>query len=142
MMVTVVAQLLDLGEDMTRQQDGGAVLGDFVNAGLKSLFHQRVQARGRLVEDVELGVGGERRDDRHLLPIALGVGAGFLVRVEFEPFDQLVAPMVVDRSITAQPCEEVDGLQAGQVGPQRDITGYVGDAPVQRHRVAPRVATE
>ena len=38
-------------------------LGDLVDALLKRLLHQRIQARGRLVEDVELGVGGERRDD-------------------------------------------------------------------------------
>ena len=33
-------------------------------------------------------------------------------------------------------------LQAGEVGPQRDIAWDVGDPAVQRHRIAPRVAAE
>ena len=70
-------------------------------AGLKSLFHQRVQARRGLVEDVELGVGGEGRDDRDLLPVSLRIGASLLVGIEFEPLDQLVAAPNVDRTVTA-----------------------------------------
>jgi hypothetical protein len=56
-----------------------------LDALAEDLLHQRVQARGRLVEDEQLDVGRERRDQRHLLPVALGVGAAFLRRVEVEP---------------------------------------------------------
>ena len=57
------------------------------------LLHQRVQAGGRLVQDQQLDVGGERGDERHLLPVALGVGAALLARVELEPLQQLVAAL-------------------------------------------------
>ena len=62
--------------------------------------------------------------------------------IEFEPLDQLVAAPNVDSTVTAQPRQEVDGLQTGEVGPQRDIAWDVGDPPVQRHRIAPWVAAE
>ena len=137
----VVTELFDLGEDVAGQQHRRAAVGDLLDALLKRLLHQRVQARRRLVENVELGVGGKRGDDRHLLPVALGVGARLLVRVEFEALDQLVASARVD-AVAAQPGQKVDGLQAGQVGPQCHIAGDVGDPAVQRHRVAPRIAAE
>ena len=38
--------------------------------------------------------------------------------------------------------EHVDRLAAGQVGPQVDVARHVGQAPVQRDRVLPRVAAE
>ena len=126
---------------MTGQQHRSAALGHLLDTLLKCLLHQRVQTRGWFVENVELGVGGERGDDRHLLPIALGVGAGLLVGVEFEALDQLVAPAGVD-AVAAQPGQKVDGLQAGQVGPQRHIARDVGDSAVQLNGVVPRVAAE
>ena len=39
----------------------------------------------------------------------------------------------------SQPAEQVDHLTAGQVGPQRDIPGDVGQPPVEGRGVAPRV---
>jgi hypothetical protein len=42
----------------------------------------------------------------------------------------------------AQPAEQVDDLAAGEVGPQRDVAGHVRQPPVQRGRVAPRVAAQ
>ena len=113
-----VGQPLDLAEDVAGQQHGrarGRVLGD---ALVEDLLHQRVEPRGRLVEDQQLGVGGEGRDQRDLLPVALGVGAALLGRVELEPLEQLVAAGVArvarprmrsSRSMVSPP---------GQVGPQ------------------------
>ena len=51
---------------------------------------------------------------------------GLAVRVEFEPLDQRVAAATMV-SATAQAAEEFDGLCAGQVQPQRDVTRNVGD---------------
>ena len=48
----------------------------------------------------------------------------------------------VDAAVATQPGQEVDGLQAGKVGPQRHIAGHVGDPPVQRHRVVPGITAE
>ena len=72
----------------------------------EDLLHQRVQAGGRLVEQQQLDVGGERGDQRDLLPVALGVGAALLARVEVEPLEQLVAALLVQPA--AQPAEQVD----------------------------------
>ena len=45
-------------------------------------------------------------------------------------------------SVAAQAGQKVDGLQTGQVCPQRHIAGHVGDPAVQCDRVAPRIAAE
>ena len=58
---------------------------------LEDRLHQRVEARRRLVQEVELDVGGERRHQRDLLPVALRVGAALLRRIELEPLQQLGA---------------------------------------------------
>jgi hypothetical protein len=42
----------------------------------------------------------------------------------------------------AQPGEQVDGLPAGQVGPQLDVAGDVGEAAVQCDGVVPGIAAE
>ena len=47
-------------------------------------LHERVEPAGGLVEDVEVGRHGECRDQRDLLPVALGVRAALLARVELE----------------------------------------------------------
>jgi hypothetical protein len=41
-----------------------------------------------------------------------------------------------------QPAEQVDDLAAGQAGPQRHVAGHVGQPPVQRGGIPPRVAAE
>src|SRR5665648_770168 len=92
------------------------------------------------VEQEELDVGGQSRDDRDLLPVALGVGGTPLGRVELEPLDELLAPGRVLRA--AQLAQQVDRLPAGQVRPQVHVAGDVGEPPVQRDGVPPWVATE
>ena len=77
---------------------------------------------GRLVEQQQLGVGGERGDDGDLLPVALGVGAALLGRVELEALDELGAPRS-GPGRRAAGAEQVDGLAAGEVGPQLTSPG-------------------
>ena len=84
---------------------------------LEDRLLERVEAGGRLVEHEQLGVGGERRDERDLLPVALGVRAALLGRVELEALEQLRAALRVEPA--AQPAEQVDRLAAGQ----RSATG-------------------
>jgi len=57
------------------------------------MLHQRVQSRGGLVQQEELGLGRERRDERDLLTVALGVRAGLLRRVQIESLHELIAPL-------------------------------------------------
>ena len=135
-----VGEGLDLGEDVAGEEHGAAGslrLGDRL---LEDHLHERVEPGGRLVEEQQVDVGDERGDQGDLLPVALGVGARLLRRVEVEAFAQLVAARVVD--VAAQPGEEVDRLAAGHRRPQLDVAGHVGQALVQLDRVAPRVATE
>ena len=84
-----VAERLDLGEDVAGQQHGAALGADLADVLLEHRLHQRVQAGRRLVEDQQLGVGGQGGDQRDLLPVALGVAAGLLARVEVEALEQL-----------------------------------------------------
>ena len=135
-----VAEPLHLGQDVAAQQHGVPVVAEPVDALLEDRLHQRVEPGGRLVEDEQLDVGGERGDERDLLPVALGVGAALLGRVQLEPLDQLGAPLLVEPA--AQPAEQVDGLAAGEVGPQVHVAGHVGQPAVQLGGLAPRVAAE
>ena len=53
-----VAEPLDLGEDVARQQHGrAAAVAELVDAVLEHLLHQRVEPGGRLVEHQQLHVG-------------------------------------------------------------------------------------
>ena len=49
---------------------------ELLDAVAEDLLHQRVQPGRRLVEEQQLHVGRERRDQGDLLPVALGVGCG------------------------------------------------------------------
>jgi hypothetical protein len=79
-------------------------------------------------------------DERDLLPVAPGVGARLLGRVQGEPLDERLAAFRVQAA--AQPAQQVDDLTAGQAGPQRHVAGHVGQPAVQAHRVVPRVPAE
>ena len=135
-----VTQPLDLGQDVARQQDRVAAGAEVVDAGLEDRLHDRVEARRRLVQDEELDVGGQRRHERHLLPVALGVAASLLGRVQLEALDQVAPAGLVDPA--PQPAEQVDHLAAGQVRPQVHVAGHVGQPAVQGRGVAPGVAVE
>jgi hypothetical protein len=136
-----VAQRLDLGQDVAGQQHGAAAAALLLPDDLtEHLLHQRVQARGRLVQQQQLHIRGRRGDQRHLLPVTLGVRAPLLAGVQVEALQQLGAAPRVQPA--AQPAEQVDHLATGQARPQRDVPGDVGQPPVQRGRVGPRVAAE
>jgi hypothetical protein len=135
-----VRQRLGLGQDVAGQQDGAAVLAFAGDAVAEGGFHQRVQAAGGLVEQEELGVAGQRGDQGDLLPVALGVGAGLLGRVELEAVGQGLPALGVQAA--AQPAEQVDDLAAGQARPQGDVAGDVGQPFVQVDGVAPGVTAQ
>jgi hypothetical protein len=107
---------------------------------LEDELHQRIEAGARLIEQVELDVGCQRRHECDFLPVPLRVGAAFLAWVELEPLQQCTAPCAVETS--AQGAEEVDHLTAGEVRPQADLARHVRKAAMQHHRVPPRVRAE
>lgn len=135
-----VAQGLDLGEDVARQQHRAALLAFLLDDLLEGGLHERVEAGGRFVEHEQVHAGREGGDDGDLLPVALRIGAALLLRVEVEALDQVRAAAFVEPA--AQAAEQVDHLAAGQVGPEVDVPGHVGEAAVECRRVAPGVAAE
>ena len=66
-----VAQRLDLAEDVRGEEDGLPALLGLAYALAEGDLHQGVKAAGRLVEQQQIGAGGERRDQLHLLAVAL-----------------------------------------------------------------------
>ena len=136
-----VGQPLDLAEDVAGQQHRRARGHPLRHAVVEDLLHQRVQPGRRLVEHQQVHVGGERRHQRDLLPVALRVRPALLGRVQVEPLQQLLA--VTGAGVrTAHAQQHVDGLAAGQVRPQRHVAGHVREPAVDGHRVPPRVLAE
>jgi hypothetical protein len=110
------------------EEDRLPTLGRLGDAVAELPLHEGVQATGRLVQHEQWRPGGERRDQRHLLPVAGGVGAGPFVGIEFEAGDQLVA--VGDVRAGSDAGEQVQALAPGEAGPQRDVGGDVGEVLV------------
>src|SRR6266540_4312720 len=135
-----VAEGLDLGQDVAGEQHCPALGLDLPDAVLEDGLHQGVEAGRGLVEEQELGVGGERRHQADLLAVPLGVGARLLGRIELEAQEKLVPPPPVE--VAAEPAEEIDDLSPAEVRPQAHLAGYVRETAVQRHRVAPWVTAE
>jgi hypothetical protein len=75
-----------------------------------------------------------------LLPVALRVRPPFLLRVEVEPLDELVA--VGGVVATRDRAEELQDLPARQLGPHVELTGDVGEVAVRLDRVVPGVDPE
>ena len=115
----------------------GAKLLDDV---LEHRLHQRIETGGRLVQQVELHVGGQRGHKGNLLPVALGVGADLFGRVELKALEQVLPTGRVETS--AQLAQQVDHLTPGEVGPQVHLAGHIRKTPVQSDRVAPWVTAE
>ena len=106
----------------------------------KACFHERVQPGGRLVEHEQLGVGGEGGDEGDLLPVALGVVADPLGRVEVEPLDERGAASLVEPALGR--AEDIETLPTRKPRPERDLAGDVGEPRVERRGLAPRVTAE
>ena len=129
-----VAQPLDLGQDVAAQQHGVAVVAESVDVLLEDGLHQRVEARGRLVEHEQLDVA---RTARRPAPPSAGC-----------PWSSC-GPSWSGRARTARSArrarfssspprsrpEQVDRLAAGEVGPQVHVAGHVGEPAVQGGRV-------
>src|SRR6202034_4734307 len=95
---------------------------------------------GGLVEDEQWRAGHQGGDEDDLLPVPLGVGADLLGRIEVEPVDQLVPVAGVDGPVHA--AEQMQGLGAGEGGPQACLPRYEREAPVRLGRPALAVRAE
>lgn len=79
-----VADALHLGQDAGGEEDGPARRTRLVHHGVELALYERVEARGRLVEDHELGAVHERLDETELAFIACREVAGAATEVEVE----------------------------------------------------------
>ena len=84
----VVADALEVGDQVRGQHDAELVLGDGLHQVLEELAPgERVEAGDRLVEDQQLGALGEPEGERELGALAAGELARLLREVEAEPLD-------------------------------------------------------
>ena len=88
----VVADALEVGDEVRGEHDGDGVLGGELHQALQELAaRERVEARDRLVEHEQLGPLGDRERQRELGALAAGERAGALRAVETEPRDPRLA---------------------------------------------------
>jgi len=112
----------------------------FGHGVLEGFLHQGIEAAGRLVEEQQVGPGHEGGDEDELLAVPLGVGPDLLRRVEPEPLEEDVAVGDVDMAV--DPAEQVEGLGAGQGGPQTHVAGDEGHGAVGGDRIGLAVDPE
>ena len=105
---------------MAREENRASLLLRFPDALSEDGLHERVETGCRLIEQQKVDMGGQRAEIRStFFSVALGVGAPLFARVEIEALDEIIAFSSIDPA--SQPREQVDGLPAGQAGPQFDV---------------------
>ena len=135
-----IAGPLDLGQDVAREEDRPALGLRLADEGVERLLDERIQARGRLVEDQQLRPVLERDDEADLLLVALRVLLELARRVDLEALDERRLVGRVDAA--AQVGEVAQRLAAGQAVVQRELARDVADAPMDRDRVDGRLDAE
>jgi hypothetical protein len=111
-----------------------------IDALCEDLLHQRIQPSSRLVENEQLRVAGQRRNQRHFLPIAPGVGGPLLGWIKLKALQHLVPASPVDAA--AQPAEQVDHFTSGELRPQVDLARDIRQPAVQGGGIGPWVAVK
>ena len=81
-----IADMLDLGEDMRRDEDRRAVAAGVTNQPVELLLVQRIEPARRLVEDEQGGLRRKREKERQLLLVAVRVLAVLATEIEVETF--------------------------------------------------------
>ena len=137
-----VADALDLGEHVGREEDRPSVGLERIEDLVERALHQRIEALGRLVENRQLGIVLQRLDDADLLAHAARVIADQPLqrgRRQLQPLAQLAAP---DGRTAGQLAEIVEQPFSGQRVVERDAAGQVADPAPDRHGVADDVEAE
>jgi hypothetical protein len=134
-----VTASLDLLEVVRRQEDRPATGARFGDEREELALHQGIETGRRLVEDEQRLVAHEGRNDGDLLAVAARQLADRDRRVELEPLGELPprAPL--------QPPERGQEIELRAGAELTEITGVapdVGQASVDRRRIAPDVETE
>jgi hypothetical protein len=136
----VKARRLHLGEDVRREEHGAPLAGRLAQEGVERLLDERIEPRGGLVEDEQLGPVHERLHEPDLLAVPLREGADRAIEVELELLRERLA--VAEAFHPAQAGEVAELLAAGQPLVEPEVARDVADAPPDRDRVAARVEAE
>ena len=136
----VVADPLEVGDQVRGQHDADLVLGDGLHQVLQELApRQRVEAGDRLVEDQQLGPLGDGQGEGELGALAAGQLAGPLAGIEAEPLDPAAGQLVVPARVEVGAEPQVVG--DGQPGVGGRVLGDEAD-PGQLRRAGGRPAAE
>ena len=103
-------------------------------------LHEGVEPCGGLIQDQKLDIRRQGGDERHLLPVPLGVGAPLLGGIEVETLQELLFLGLVEPS--TKPTEEIDHLAPGEIRPERHIAGDICQPTMQLRGLIPRVPSE
>ena len=92
-----VAEGLDLREDVAREQHGGARGAALLDARAEHLLHERVEPRGRLVEDQQLDVEDVLAEGVALVGADTPAGRRLDETQEFFAFFRAELPALLER---------------------------------------------
>ncbi len=135
-----IAGLLDLAQDVAREEDRPALGLRLADDLVERLLDERVEARRRLVEEQQVRPVLEGDDQADLLLVALRVLLELAARVEIEAIDELLLVGRVDAA--AEVREVLDRLAAGQLVVQGELARQVAEAAVDRDGIGGRVDAE
>ena len=135
-----VARLLDLGQDVARQEDRPALGLGLADDRVELLLDERVEPGGGLVEEQQLRPVLQRDDQPDLLLVALRVLPELARRIDVEPLDQGCLVRRVDAA--TQVGEVLERLAAGQLVVQRELARQVAEARVDGDRIRGRLDAE
>ncbi len=135
-----VAHALHLRQHVRGEEHGLAGVADLVQQVVELVLDERVEARGGLVQDQQLGPVHERLDEADLAPVAGGEIGHLALEVAVQALRQRGDVVPVDAA--AQVGEVAQRLAPGEVGVQAQLTGQVAAARLDRQRLAAAVPAE
>jgi hypothetical protein len=135
-----IADALDLAEVVRGQEHGSAARLVLADDRQELLLHERVEARGRLVEDEQLRPVEERLDEPDLLPVAARQLAGGPVEVRSKPLGELGSAAEIAHA--AHGGAVAQQLVAAEPRVDREVAGQVAQARADREAVAVAVEPE
>src|SRR5438105_6852302 len=129
-----IADVLDLGQNVRRDEDRRAPAARVANKPVELLLMERVKPACRLVEDEQGGLWCEREEQRELLLVAVRVLAVLAAKIEIEtPRDCLDLAVA---HVAAEARDVRHDLGTSPAPELRQLARDVPDPPFQRHGVA------
>jgi hypothetical protein len=137
----VVADPLEVGDDVRREKNGHPALGDCFHHRLEELApRERVERRDRLVEHEQLRSLRERKRECNLRLLAARELAYLVVEAEAEPVDARTGGVVVPARVELAP--ELERVGDRQAAVERMLLRDEADSREHDVRVRTRLVTE